>query len=184
MARQAGVYTLEVGFQFVDADGEAQSASSVVSILVSRKLNLVINPVQVVTSTLTGQPMSFVVDIVNQGSSTVNLGNAEVLTDGHFALGLTTPQYIGQLDAAGFTPCRRTSRPRGRQGRGDGTGALPGRLQPRADPGTGLPGAGRGAREAPVDPETLQPRLEEGPLGAPDPERPAGPGRPAEARHS
>ena len=164
-AAKPGVYTLEVGFQFVDADGEAQSASSVVSILVSRKLNLVINPVQVVTSTLTGQPMSFVVDIVNQGSSTVNLGNAEVLTDGHFALGLTTPQYIGQLDAAGFYTLQADLVPT-RAGKAEVTVRV--HYQDDFNREQTLervfPVLVEAPEKAPVDPETLQPRLEEGPL--------------------
>ncbi len=164
-AAKPGVYTLEVGFQFVDADGEAQSASSVVSILVSRKLNLVINPVQVVTSTLTGQPMSFVVDIVNQGSSTVNLGNAEVLTDGHFALGLTTPQYIGQLDAAGFYTLQADLAPT-RAGKAEVTVRV--HYQDDFNREQTLervfPVLVEAPEKAPVDPETLQPRLEEGPL--------------------
>ncbi len=101
-AAKPGAYTLELGFSYVDADGVAASDSATISLLVSRRLNLVINPVQVLTSTLVGQPMSFVVDIVNQGSSTTNLGNAEILVDGHFALGANPPQYVGQLDAAGF----------------------------------------------------------------------------------
>jgi hypothetical protein len=164
-AAKPGVYTLEVGFQFVDADGEAQSASSVVSILVSRKLNLVINPVQVVTSTLTGQPMTFVVDIVNQGSSTVNLGNAELLTDGHFALGATVPQYIGQLDAAGFYTLQGDLVPT-RAGKAEVTV----RVHYQDDFNREqilervFPVLVEALEEPPVDPETLKPRLEEGPL--------------------
>lgn len=164
-AAKPGVYTLEVGFQFVDADGEAQSASSVVSILVSRKLNLVINPVQVVTSTLTGQPMTFVVDIVNQGGSTVNLGNAEVLADGHFALGATVPQYIGQLDAAGFYTLQSDLLPT-RAGQAEVTVRV--HYQDDFNREQTLervfPVLVEALEEPPVDPEALEPRLEEGPL--------------------
>lgn len=164
-AAKPGVYTLEVGFNFADADGVAQSASSVVSILVSRKLNLVINAVQVVTSTLQGQPMTFVVDIVNQGTSTVNLGNAELLTDIHFALGTTAPQYVGQLDAAGFYTLQADLIPT-RAGKAEVTVRVHYQDDFNRDQVLErvFPVVVEEQQTPTVDPETLKPRLEEGPL--------------------
>ncbi len=96
-----GVYMLELAFSFLDVNGQSLNTSEVVSLLVDRKVTLDLNPVSVVTDTLVGRPVPFVLDLVNLGSSTVNVGNARIEGRG-LTVTRGAKQFVGPLDASGF----------------------------------------------------------------------------------
>jgi hypothetical protein len=92
------VYTLEVLFAFVDADGRAQESSEVISLLVGREIKLSINAVDPITTTVVGAAVPFSVEVVNAGEGTVRVGDVEVR--GSRSLGVTDGRrYVGSLDA-------------------------------------------------------------------------------------
>ncbi len=99
-----GVYVLDVDFSFVDANGQAQSTSEVISLLVDRQVLFEVKPVSVVTSTFVGDTMPFVVDLINLGTSTVNAANARIVPGRALEVAdpATATQYVGPLDGGGF----------------------------------------------------------------------------------
>lgn len=101
-----GVYVLELAFDYLDGQGRTLSTSEVVSLLVDRRVDFEIRPVDVVTSTTAGIPMNFAVELINLGTNTVNVANAEVLPGRSIAVldPATARQYIGPLDGGGFAP--------------------------------------------------------------------------------
>ncbi len=100
-AAKPGVYVLEVGIDYVDVDGQARQDSQVVSLLVSRKVGLEIRPLEVVTSTVVGQEVSFSVEIINKGSNEVNVTNVEVQT-GRYMDVEDGSLFIGPMDGGGL----------------------------------------------------------------------------------
>ena len=102
-AAKAGVYVLDVTFQYADPEGRAQVASSVVSLLVGREVQLLVNPIDVVTSTVVGDRQALAFEIVNAGTDTVNIGNVKV-TGGRALAVEDGTVFVGPLDGAGFYP--------------------------------------------------------------------------------
>jgi hypothetical protein len=100
-AAKAGVYTLDVGFSYLDAEGQAYETGEVVTLLVTRPVALQINPLTVVTTTMVGQPVPLVVEITNAGGETVRVGNAAVEAGAGVQVENGT-RFIGALDAGGI----------------------------------------------------------------------------------
>lgn len=96
-AAKPGVYTLDLGFSFADADGRIQAASDVVTLLVSRRAMLEITPLEPITDTVVGQPVPFAVEIINAGTAAVNVGAVELEGDGSLRVE-AAPRFIGALD--------------------------------------------------------------------------------------
>ena len=98
-AAKPGVYVLTVGFSFVDPNGQAMQSSEVVSLLVSRPVNLTLNPTTMVTQVLEAEAVPLSVELVNAGSAAVNVNNAEVTGDKLIAVTDGASRFIGQLDS-------------------------------------------------------------------------------------
>jgi hypothetical protein len=101
-AAKPGVYVVEVGFDYVDANGKAVQSSEVISLLISRRVMLEINPLELPDSAMAGMPLRFTADLVNQGTSTVNVANARIEAEGAISLMSPVTEFVGALDAAGF----------------------------------------------------------------------------------
>ncbi|MCB9176404.1 MAG: hypothetical protein H6648_04525 [Caldilineae bacterium] len=97
-----GAYLIEVRFDFVDADGKAGSSTEQVSLLISREVLLAINPLEVPTSAVAGMPQRIMVDLVNQGSSTVSVANAVIRGADGISIEPPVTEFVGPLDAGGF----------------------------------------------------------------------------------
>lgn len=97
-AAKPGVYTLDLSFSYADADGRLEVASDVVTLLVSRRALLEINPLDAITDTVVGQPVPFAVEIINAGTAAVNVGAVELTGDGALRVE-AAPRFIGALDA-------------------------------------------------------------------------------------
>jgi len=99
-----GVYVLEVAFDYVDPDGQALSSSEVISLLVDQQVAFEVKPVSVITSTMAGESVPFVVDLINLGSTTVNVTNVEVRALENMSVPdpISARQYVGPLDGGGF----------------------------------------------------------------------------------
>lgn len=106
-AAKPGVYVVETSFEYTDPDGRAQSASGVISLLVSRPVRLEVNPVDVVTRTVVGARVPWSVEIVNAGDATVNVGNA-VVEGGRYTDVVDGTVFVGPLDAGAFFPVDAT----------------------------------------------------------------------------
>jgi len=98
-AAKPGVYILDVGLTYDDPDGKTQVSNEVVTLLVSRRVELQLSSIEVVTSTMVGSPVPFVVELVNAGSATVNVGTAEVVGSRYVGVE-SQPRFIGPLDAS------------------------------------------------------------------------------------
>jgi hypothetical protein len=101
-AAKPGVYVLDVAFDFVDADGQPLQAAEVVTLLVSRPVELRINPLDVVTSTVEGVPIDLAAEIVNAGGATVNVTNAEIVAERMYFEVEDGVRFIGALDKGGI----------------------------------------------------------------------------------
>jgi hypothetical protein len=106
-AAKAGVYVLEVQFAFADPDGVGGTSSEVISLLVSRRVSLEINPVSVVTSTIVGSEVPFGIEIVNAGDTKVVVGNAEVVAEGKVDVTDGTV-FVGPVDGGSVFPVDAT----------------------------------------------------------------------------
>jgi hypothetical protein len=99
-AAKPGTYVLEVAFSYIDADGAALQTSEFISLLVSRRVMLSINPIGVVTSTVVGEPVPFSVELINAGGATVNVTTAEA-SGGRSLEVVDGRRYVGPLDSGG-----------------------------------------------------------------------------------
>jgi hypothetical protein len=110
-AAKPGVYQLPIVFAYVDDDGQMQETSEVISLLVSRPVNLVITPITVVTETLGLAPFPFSAEITNAGDGTVKVG--EVIVSGSAGLRIEDGRrFIGPLDAGALDTIDATVIPR------------------------------------------------------------------------
>lgn len=97
-AAKPGSYTLDVSFNYVDANGEALSNTEVISLLVSRRVALGITAMNPVTNTLAGEPLLFPIEVLNQGGDTVNVTEVSV-TGAANASVANGSRFVGQLDS-------------------------------------------------------------------------------------
>jgi hypothetical protein len=110
-AAKPGVYVLDVALSYFDADGEPLNSSEVVSLLVSRKVSLQVNALEIVTQTMVGLPVQLVAEIINTGSATVKVGNVRVV-GGRYMDVESTPYFVGALDEGGADVVEATLLPR------------------------------------------------------------------------
>lgn len=92
-----GVYVLDVGLSYRDADGNPLVSNEVVTLLVSQRVSLQLNPLDVVTSTVVGQSLPIAFELINAGTSTVNVGNVEIVGD-RYLRAEDNLRYVGALD--------------------------------------------------------------------------------------
>ena len=110
-AAKPGVYVLDVGLSYYDADGEPLSSSEVVSLLVSRPVSLQINALEIMTQTMVGQSQEFEAELINTGSATLSVGSVRV-EGGRYMEVESTPYFVGALDEGGADVVRATLLPR------------------------------------------------------------------------
>ena len=98
-AAKPGVYVLDVSISYDDADGQTRTGSEVVTLLVSRRVDLELSELDVTTEAVTGEPVPFAVELINAGTATVNVGNVRV--EGGRSMDVQAdPRFIGPLDSS------------------------------------------------------------------------------------
>ncbi len=102
-----GVQTLTVGFVYLDAFGEVVRDSQAITLLVSRRVRLQINPVDVVTQTVVGEMLPLTFEVVNLGSEEVNVTTAEV-EPGRYMKREGGVEYLGALSSGAPYPVSAT----------------------------------------------------------------------------
>ena len=103
-AASPGVYQLPVSFEYVDPDGAPLTSGEVIGLLVSRQISLQVNPVDAVTTTFASQPFHFSVEVINAGTSSVNVGNVEVVPGRYMEVTDGAVTYVGPLDSGAIFP--------------------------------------------------------------------------------
>lgn len=111
-AAKPGVYVLEVALSYDDADGQSRTGTEVVTLLVTRRVDLEISALEVITDTVVGQPVPFAVELINAGTATVNVGTVRVV-GGRYMDVLADPRFIGPLDASAADVIEAQLTPRG-----------------------------------------------------------------------
>lgn len=99
-AAKPGVYALDVAMSYDNAEGKTLQSSEVVTLLLSRQALVQFSPVNVVTSTVTGQSVPFAVEIINTGANTLNVGDVRVEGSRHMGV-QGGSRYVGPLDDGG-----------------------------------------------------------------------------------
>lgn len=110
-AAKPGVYVLDIGLSYNDVDGEPLSSNEIVTMLVSRRVSLAINPYAVVTQTMVGASLPFAVELINAGAATVSIGNVSVV-GGRYMDVESVPRFVGALDQGGADLIEATLNPR------------------------------------------------------------------------
>lgn len=111
-AAKPGVYVLDVTLSYEDADGQSHASAEVVTLLVSRRVDLEISPLEVITDTVVGQTVPFAVELVNAGTATVNVGQVKVV-GGRYMDVAADPRFVGPLDASAADLVEARLTPRG-----------------------------------------------------------------------
>lgn len=111
-AAKPGVYVLDIALSYDDSDGQTHTGSEVVTLLVSRRVDLEISPLEVITDTVVGQTIPFAVELINAGTAAVNVGQVTVV-GGRYMEVSADPRFIGPLDPSAADLIEAQLTPRG-----------------------------------------------------------------------
>jgi hypothetical protein len=97
-AAKPGPYVLEIAMTYVDAKGTTLSNTEVISLVVTRPVDLALTATSPVTTTVAGESLPYPVEVLNRGANTVNV--KEVTVAGPDSVEITDgSRYVGPLDA-------------------------------------------------------------------------------------